>query len=332
MKKILFVFGTRPEAIKFAPLIKACQAEPGFDTRIAVTAQHRQMLDQVLNFFGIAPHHDLDLMRPGQDLFSLTSGALTGIKGVLEREKPDLVFVQGDTTTVFAAALAAFYLQIPVAHLEAGLRSFDMRSPFPEEANRVLAGHLSTWHFAPTDKAAENLAAENIKKNVFVVGNTVIDALHLALSRLEHNPGLKKTIIERFDNLSIRRLYSGPDRLVLITGHRRESFGQGFMSICRAIRALAEEFPDCNFVYPVHLNPNVQKPVHEILTGMPNIFLDQPLDYPYLVTLMQRSCLVLTDSGGIQEEAPSLGKPVVVMRDVTERTEGVTAGTAILTG
>ncbi|MDD2714765.1 MAG: UDP-N-acetylglucosamine 2-epimerase (non-hydrolyzing) [Candidatus Wallbacteria bacterium] len=332
-KKMLFIFGTRPEAIKFAPLIRKCRAVQDFDVRIAVTAQHREMLDQVLSFFQIRPDHDLDLMKPGQDLFALTAGALTGLKKVLIQEKPDLTFVQGDTTTVFSAALASFYLKIPVAHLEAGLRSHQPYSPFPEELNRRLTGHLSTYHFAPTEGARLNLEREGIIDNVHLTGNTVIDALLLALEILEKTQD-QAAILKYYESFypGFGRLAADKSRIVLITGHRRESFGDPFESICRAIRRAAEKYRQALFVYPVHLNPNVQKPVRQILSGLPNLILTPPLEYPKLVWLMKKSYFVLTDSGGIQEEAPALGKPVLVMRDVTERMEGVEAGTACLVG
>jgi UDP-N-acetylglucosamine 2-epimerase (non-hydrolysing) len=327
MKKILFIYGTRPEAIKMAPLIHIfkTQGSDCFDTEVCLTGQHRQMLDQVNRFFGIESNYDLDLMQPNQDLFGITARCLVGMKDVLEKSKPDLVFVQGDTTSVLAGALAAFYMKIPVAHLEAGLRSDDLYSPYPEEANRTLVGHLAAWHFAPTDSAVKNLARENVHKNVHEVGNTVIDALYLGLN-----------IIEKTDETVFQKHFTDVDfskKIILVTGHRRESFGEGFVNICNAIKVLAEKYSDTvEFVYPVHLNPNVREPVFKTLGNLGNVHLIEPIDYPFLIWIMKRSYLVLTDSGGIQEEAPSLGKPVLVMRDVTERMEGVNAGTARLVG
>lgn len=332
MKKVLFVFGTRPEAIKCAPLIKEFQKSRSFVTRVAVTAQHREMLDQVLDFFKVQPDFDLNLMKPGQDLFDVTSDSLKGLRNILESEKPDLVFVQGDTTSVFTGALASFYMRIPVAHLEAGLRSHKKYSPFPEEINRLMTGHLSTWHFAPTEGTRKNLLDEGINDNIHVVGNTVIDALHLALGTIENSEKLKQDIVCFFKNIIGHDISLSSQKNILITGHRRESFGQPFLNICSSIKQLSQNYPDVNFIYPVHLNPNVQKPVYEILSKCNNVYLIEPLTYPKLVWLMNMSYLVLTDSGGIQEEAPSLGKPVLVMRDVTERTEGIEAGTAKLVG
>lgn len=325
MKKILFVFGTRPEAIKMAPLIREFQQHSdSFQVLVCVTAQHRQMLDQVLDFFSIRPDYDLNLMQPNQTLFDITAKGLKGLESVLKDAQPDLVFVQGDTTTAFVGALAAYYLQIPVAHLEAGLRSGNKYSPFPEEANRTMAGHLAEFHFAPTSQAQANLLREGITRNVYVVGNTVIDALLLGLN-----------ILKEKGDWSYQHYFQAIDfdrKIILVTGHRRESFGEPFENICLAIRDLAHTFPEVEIVYPVHLNPNVQETVRRILQDQPNVHLIDPLDYPYLIWLMNRSYLVLTDSGGIQEEAPSLGKPVVVMRDVTERQEGIDAGTAVLVG
>ena len=323
-KRILFVFGTRPEAIKLAPVILAFREEPAFETQVCVTAQHREMLDQVLRFFRITPDADLDLMQPGQSLFDVTANGLKGMESVLEFLRPDLVVVQGDTTTSFTGALAAFYKRIPVAHVEAGLRSGEKHSPFPEEMNRILAGHLADLHFAPTQRAAENLQRENVGGKVFTVGNTVIDALLLGLQRIrqEGDAGYAARFPWHRDG----------QRTVLITGHRRESFGAPFEEICQAIRDGAQRFRDVAFVYPVHLNPNVQAPVQRLLSDLPNVHLLEPLDYPDLLWLMDRCDIVLTDSGGIQEEAPALGKPVLVMRDVTERTEGIEAGTALLVG
>ncbi|MEK6795004.1 MAG: UDP-N-acetylglucosamine 2-epimerase (non-hydrolyzing) [Spirochaetota bacterium] len=324
-KKILFVFGTRPEAIKMAPLIRAFLAHPDrFETKVCVTAQHREMLDQVLNFFDIRPDFDLDLMKPDQTLFDITAKALAGLARVLDEWLPDHIFVQGDTTTAFVGALAGYYRKVKVCHVEAGLRSGNMYSPFPEEGNRILAGHLSTYHFAPTEQAKVNLAREGITENVHVVQNTVIDALFLGLELIKKQG--KGKYAKRFDFLN------DTQRVILLTGHRRESFGAPFEDLCNATKDIAERFPDIAIVYPVHLNPNVREPVNRILAGIQNIHLIEPLDYPHLIWLMDRSCLVITDSGGIQEEAPSLGKPVLVMRDVTERMEGVEAGTAKLVG
>jgi UDP-N-acetylglucosamine 2-epimerase (non-hydrolysing) len=323
-KRILFVFGTRPEAIKLAPVILAFRAEPAFETLVCVTAQHREMLDQVLRFFSITADADLDLMQPGQSLFDVTANGLKGMEGVLDALRPDLVVVQGDTTTSFTGALAAFYKHIPVAHVEAGLRSGEKHAPFPEEMNRILAGHLADMHFAPTPRAADNLRRENVGGPVFTVGNTVIDALLLGLQRIRQEGDA--AYAARFP------WYRDGLRTVLITGHRRESFGAPFEEICKAIRDCAGRFPGVAFVYPVHLNPNVQAPVGRLLSDLPNVYLLEPLDYPELLWLMDRCDIVLTDSGGIQEEAPALGKPVLVMREVTERTEGIEAGTARLVG
>ena len=321
----MFVFGTRPEAIKLAPLILAFKKQQDkFDTRVCVSAQHREMLDQVMDFFELESDHDLDLMQPGQSLFDITAKGLKALESVLDIEKPDVVFVQGDTTTAFIGALAAFYKQIKVAHVEAGLRSGDKYSPFPEEMNRLLAGRLADYHFTPTPSASKNLELEAMKGEIFMVGNTVIDALMLGLDLINNKSGIDYS--SKFDFLG------EDDKIVLITGHRRESFGEPFEELCSAIRDLALEFPDVRFVYPVHLNPNVREPVNRILSDLKNINLIEPLDYPHFLWLMNRSYLVLTDSGGLQEEAPSLGKPVLVMRDVTERTEGIEAGTAKLVG
>lgn len=325
MKKILFVYGTRPEAIKMAPLIKEFQKHPDrFSVEVCLTGQHRQMLDQVNSFFEIRADYDLDLMKPNQSLFDVTARCIQGMEPVLEMSRPDLVFVQGDTTTVLAGALAAFYKKVPVAHLEAGLRSGNMHSPFPEEMNRKLAGQIAEWHFAPTPGAAENLRRDGIARNVHVVGNTVIDGLHLGLNLIRSRGDAQYA--EFFKFLDPSR------RIILITGHRRESFGDGFENICGAIREIASRYPGVQLVYPVHLNPNVREPVNRLLRGLPNVHLIEPLDYPHLIWLMERSYFVLTDSGGIQEEAPALAKPVLVMREVTERMEGVHAGTARLVG
>lgn len=327
--RVLSVFGTRPEAIKMAPVVRAVATTPGLEGRVCVTAQHRDMLDPVLDLFGIHPDHDLDLMRPGQDLTDLTARVLLGVRDVLAVEKPDVVLVHGDTTTTFAAALAAFYARVPVGHVEAGLRTGDLAAPFPEEANRVLADRLCRHFFAPTDRSRDNLLAEGVPADrVHVTGNTVIDALLLVRDRVAARP------LDSFGDVfgSAAGVVAGEGPLVLVTGHRRESFGQGFLDICTSIAKLAARFPHVAFVYPVHLNPNVQRPVREHLSGLSNVHLLAPLDYAPFVRLMDRCTLVLTDSGGIQEEAPGLGKPVLVMRDVTERPEGVEAGTVALVG
>jgi UDP-N-acetylglucosamine 2-epimerase (non-hydrolysing) len=323
-KKVLFVFGTRPEAIKMAPIIRSMKNSDRFTVRVCVTAQHREMLDQVLTFFKIAPDHDLNLMKPDQTLFDITAQALKGLEAVLLQERPDIIMVQGDTTSAFVGALAGFYSRTKIAHVEAGLRSGNKNSPYPEEMNRILAGHLANYHFAPTDRAAQNLYREGITSNVHVVGNSVIDALHLGLAIIKEKGDAEYQSFFRFVDLK--------RRVVLVTGHRRESFGKPFEQICTALKRLADTFDDVEIVYPVHLNPNVQEPVHRIMQGHNRIHLIDPLSYPYLIWLMNRAYLVITDSGGIQEEAPSLGKPVLVMRDVTERTEGIEAGTARLVG
>lgn len=321
--KLLFIFGTRPEAIKMAPLILNARRDSFFDVRVCVTGQHREMLRQVLDFFAIKPDHNLDIMSFNQSLFGLTAGILGALKDVLEGETPDLVLVQGDTSTAMAGALGAFYLGMPVAHIEAGLRSHDMYSPFPEEINRVLVGHIARLHFAPTARAAENLAREGIdQKNIHVVGNTVIDALLLALEKIKSRDEDFKGAFPWLDE---------DRRMILVTGHRRESFGEPFRDICLALREIAANHK-LEMVYPVHLNPNVRDPVFDILKYCKNIHLTDPLSYPQLIWLMEKSYLVLTDSGGIQEEAPSLGKPVLVMREVTERVEGIEAGTCKLVG
>jgi UDP-N-acetylglucosamine 2-epimerase (non-hydrolysing) len=331
MKKILIVFGTRPEAIKMAPLVKAMQAANGFDTQVCVTAQHRDMLDQVINLFGITPEHDLDLMQPGQSLSELSNRVLSGMEKVLSEVKPDLVFVHGDTTTSSMTALAAFYQQIDVAHIEAGLRTHNLYAPWPEEANRQITGRLTKWHFSPTPLARQNLLDENIPDpQICVTGNTVIDALYWVRDQIGQDAArdahLHAGIVDKgFD-------FDHDRKLVLITAHRRENFGDGFQNICKALAGLAESNPTCDFVYPVHLNPNVQKPVHELLGDKPNIHLIAPLDYEPFIWLMNQSHIVLTDSGGIQEEAPGLGKPVLVMRDTTERPEALKAGTVKLVG
>lgn len=323
MKKILFVFGTRPEAIKMAPIIhEAKKHEDKLDVKVCLTGQHREMLQQVMHFFQLKEDYNLDLMKPDQTLFDITADTLRSLEKVLNDFHPDLVMVQGDTTTAFSAALAGFYKKIKIAHIEAGLRSFDNYSPFPEEVNRKMVGVVTDFHFAPTSKAKQNLEKENIHKNIFVVGNTVIDALLWGVEKVRTDAGYNSF----FNYLNLEK------RIVLITAHRRESFGKPFENICNAIATLATNYPDVQFVYPVHLNPNVQKIVNEKLSGFKNIFLIAPLSYPNLIWLMDKSYFVITDSGGIQEEAPTLGKPVLVMREVTEREEGISAGTALLTG
>lgn len=325
--KTLCVFGTRPEAIKMAPLIKALEAGKQFDSRVCVTGQHREMLDQVLDLFGITPDYDLDIMKPGQDLTDVTCTILNGLRDILVNEKPDVVLVHGDTATTFATSLAAYYQRIPVAHVEAGLRTGSLYSPWPEEANRKLTGAITELHFAPTDTAKKNLLREGVDEAAIVVtGNTVVDALLDVVSKIEHNEGVREKLAEDFPYLR------GDARLVLITGHRRESFGNGFENICEAIRRVAHAHPGVDFLYPVHLNPNVLEPVHRLLGGLTNVHLIEPLDYLPFVYLMNRASVILTDSGGIQEEAPSLGKPVLVMRERTERPEAVSAGTVRLVG
>jgi UDP-N-acetylglucosamine 2-epimerase (non-hydrolysing) len=331
MQKILIVFGTRPEAIKMAPLVKEFQKwHDLFETSVCVTAQHRQMLDQVLSLFEITPDFDLNIMRPGQDLYDITANVLLGLKDILKTYKPDIVFVHGDTTTTFAASLAAFYQQIKIAHVEAGLRTGDIYSPWPEEANRQLTTQITAYHFAPTPTSEINLLRENVNpSNITVTGNTVIDALFLALDKIKNNPSLENDI-----NAKLISLYPfNPNKkIILVTGHRRENHGQGFINICEALKTIAKNNPDIDIVYPVHLNPNVQKPVHKILSGIFNVFLIEPLQYETFLYLMNHSYFIITDSGGIQEEAPSLGKPVLVMRDTTERPEALKAGTVKLVG
>ncbi len=324
--KILFVYGTRPEAIKMAPLVKEFKNNPEFDVRVCVTGQHREMLDQVVSFFEITPDYDLNLMKPNQTLFTVTADVLLGLEPILEEFKPDNIWVQGDTTTVMAGSLAGFYKQIPVSHLEAGLRSGEKFSPFPEEVNRKVTGHVADYHFAPTDRAVNNLALEGITKDVWNVGNTVTDALLLGLDII------KKTGEEKYEQFFAEAGIDFSKRLMLVTGHRRESFGGPFQEMCESMKEIAQKYEDVQLIYPVHLNPNVRKVVNEVLADVDNVTLIEPLDYPYLIWLMNRAHLVLTDSGGIQEEAPTLGKPVLVMRDVTERQEGVEAGTAKLVG
>jgi UDP-N-acetylglucosamine 2-epimerase (non-hydrolysing) len=331
-KKIMLAFGTRPEAIKMAPLYHALKAQPDvFDTVLCVTAQHRQMLDQVLKAFDMTPDIDLNLMTPGQDLFDVTAAVLKGMRDVLEVQKPDVLLVHGDTTTTLAAAMAGFYLGVPVGHVEAGLRTHDLLAPFPEEFNRQVASKLSKWHFAPTEFSQRNLLVERVSQDsVTVTGNTVIDALFWVLGRIEADEVRRQGLVE-FLNDQLGFEWQS-QRFVLMTGHRRENFGDGFLQICHALKELAARYPTVQFVYPVHLNPNVQQPVNAILADVLNVRLIAPLDYEPFVYLLKHSHIVLTDSGGIQEEAPSLGKPVLVMRDVTERPEAVSAGTVRLVG
>lgn len=331
MKKILLVFGTRPEAIKMAPLVKAFQKDTEhFETRVCVTAQHRQMLDQVLEVFGITPEYDLNIMAPNQDLYDITAKVLMGLREVLKDFRPDTVLVHGDTTTSMAASLAAFYMQIPVGHVEAGLRTYNMLSPWPEEMNRQVTDRICTYYFAPTERSKKNLLQENIdEKKIFITGNTVIDALLMAVDIISSTPGMEEKIVKE---LQEKGYTVGSREYILVTGHRRENFGEGFLHICKAIKELAALHPDMDIVYPVHLNPNVQKPVYELLSGVDNVYLISPLDYLPFIYAMQHSTLLLTDSGGVQEEAPSLGKPVLVMRDTTERPEAVEAGTVKLVG
>ena len=339
MKKIMLVFGTRPEAIKMAPLVKEFQKNSkDFKTLVCVTGQHREMLDQVLHIFSIKPDYDLNIMKQGQDLYDVTSRVLLGMRDVLQKVKPDVVLVHGDTTTSTAAALAAFYQQIPVGHVEAGLRTHNIYSPWPEEMNRQITGRIATYHFAPTSLSKQNLLAENIKEEtVTVTGNTVIDALYMVVDKIKNDKELDAELEDtlKTSGYDIKRLKNGK-KLVLITGHRRENFGDGFMSMCRAIQTLTKKYPDVDFVYPMHLNPNVRKPIHEIwgedLSNLCNMFFIEPLEYLSFVYLMEKSSIVLTDSGGIQEEAPGLGKPVLVMRDTTERPEALKAGTVKLVG
>ena len=331
MKKILLVFGTRPEAIKMAPLVKALQKDTEhFETRVCVTAQHRQMLDQVLEVFGITPEYDLNIMAPNQDLYDITAKVLLGLREVLKDFRPDTVLVHGDTTTSMAASLAAFYMQIPVGHVEAGLRTYNMLSPWPEEMNRQVTDRICTYYFAPTEQSRANLLQENIDaKKIFITGNTVIDALLMAVDIISTTAGVKEKMAKELQEKG----YTVGDReYILVTGHRRENFGDGFLHICKAIKELAALHPEMDIVYPVHLNPNVQKPVYELLSSLSNVYLISPLDYLPFIYAMQHSTLLLTDSGGVQEEAPSLGKPVLVMRDTTERPEAVEAGTVKLVG
>lgn len=328
-RKILIVFGTRPEAIKMALLIKEFQKHAEFEVKVCVTAQHRQMLDQVLEFFEIKPDFDLNLMKQAQDLYDVTSGVLLGMRGIFERYKPDIVFVHGDTTTTSAVSLAAFYQKIDVTHVEAGLRTHDIYSPFPEEINRQITGLIAKYHFAPTAGAKENLLKEGKSaENIVVSGNTVIDALFWTIDKIERDAVLRDKILSSI-NL---KFHLGERKFILVTSHRRENFGEGFINICEALREIAADNADADIVYPVHLNPNVQKPVKEILSGLPNIFLMDPLEYDAFVYLMSKAYMIITDSGGIQEEAPSLCKPVLVTRNRTERPEGIEAGCVRLVG
>lgn len=337
MKTVMLVFGTRPEAIKMAPLVKAFEKHPqDFTTLVCVTGQHREMLDQVLRLFDIVPDYDLNIMKQGQDLYDVTERVLMGMRDVLKHAKPDVVLVHGDTTTSTAAALAAFYQQIPVGHVEAGLRTHDIYSPWPEEMNRQITGRIATYHFAPTPLAQENLLKENIPpQHITVTGNTVIDALYAVVEKIQQDQSLSGELTERLQAAGYDPLRTGQGRrLVLITGHRRENFGEGFHNICRAIKTLSEKYPEVDFVYPMHLNPNVRRPIAEVFGQQhgANLFFIEPLEYLEFVFLMGKSTLVLTDSGGIQEEAPGLGKPVLVMRDTTERPEALAAGTVRLVG
>lgn len=327
MKQILLVFGTRPEAIKMAPLVLKLKEDKGFVVKVCVTGQHREMLDQVLELFNIAPDFDLNLMKPNQTLSDITIGVLSGLGEIFNAWKPDVVLVHGDTATTFAASLAAYYHKIKVGHVEAGLRTGNIYSPWPEEANRKLTGSLANYHFAPTMSSKMNLQKENVPEtDIIVTGNTVIDALLMAKSKINLDNGLKKIFEEKFSFLSQQK------KIILVTGHRRENFGQGFLNICQALSDIATTYQDVQIVYPVHLNPNVQEPVQKILSNIDNIYLIEPQDYLPFVYLLDKSYLILTDSGGIQEEAPSLGKPVLVMRDTTERPEAVEAGTVKLVG
>ena len=341
VKRVMLVFGTRPEAIKMAPLVKAFQNVPEkFETLVCVTGQHREMLDQVLRLFEIKPDFDLNIMKAGQDLYDITARVLTGMRAVLDETKPDIVFVHGDTTTSTAAALSAFYRQIPVAHIEAGLRTRNIYSPWPEEMNRQLTGRIATYHFAPTPLARKNLLRENVpSSSIFVTGNTVIDALHSVIGKLHADASLAGTVGDTLAAAGIPRerladWTAGTRRMVLITGHRRENFGEGFIHMCSGIKDLNEKYPNTDFVYPMHLNPNVRRPIREVFGDNPpaNMFFIEPQEYLPFVRLMELSAIVLTDSGGIQEEAPGLGKPVLVMRDTTERPEALAAGTVKLVG
>ena len=339
MKKVMLVFGTRPEAIKMAPLVKEFQNHPeSFETIVCVTGQHRQMLDQVLQIFDITPDYDLNIMKQGQDLYDVTARVLTGMRDVLKETQPDVVLVHGDTTTSTAAALAAFYQQIPVGHVEAGLRTHNIYSPWPEEMNRQITGRIATYNFAPTPLSKQNLLREAVaEESITVTGNTVIDALYWVVDKIKNDASLNAELedILKTAGYDVNRL-TGGKKLVLITGHRRENFGNGFINMCTAIKDLTQKYPDVDFVYPMHLNPNVRKPIHEVfgedLSDLGNMFFIEPLEYLSFVYLMEKSTIVLTDSGGIQEEAPGLGKPVLVMRDTTERPEALDAGTVKLVG
>lgn len=335
----MLVFGTRPEAIKMAPLVKEFRKYPEkFETVVCVTGQHREMLDQVLRLFNIEPDYDLNIMKQRQDLYDVTARILTGMRNILQEVQPDLVLVHGDTTTSTASALAAFYRQIPVGHVEAGLRTHNIYSPWPEEINRQITGRIATWHFSPTALSRNNLLQEGVnEKQIRITGNTVIDALYHVVATIREDPSLQKRLINELKEAgykTIGTIKQSRRKSVLITGHRRENFGKGFIRICRAIKTLSERYPDVDFVYPMHLNPNVREPIHEVFgkVHQPNLFFIEPLEYLPFVYLMERSALVLTDSGGIQEEAPGLGKPVLVMRDTTERPEALEAGTVKLVG
>lgn len=339
MKVIMLVFGTRPEAIKMCPLVKEFQKHPDkFKTIVCVTGQHREMLDQVLRIFDVIPDYDLNIMQQGQDLYDVTARVLTGMRDILKQVQPDVVLVHGDTTTSTAAALAAFYQQIPVGHVEAGLRTHDIYSPWPEEMNRQITGRIATYNFSPTPLSEHNLQEEKAQGQIFVTGNTVIDALHMVVDRLKNDSALAAQQIEVLAKAGydVTRLEDSKKRLVLITGHRRENFGEGFISMVTAMKNLSEKYPEVDFVYPMHLNPNVRKPIHEVfgedLTKYDNFFFIEPLQYLEFVYLMEKSTVVLTDSGGIQEEAPGLGKPVLVMRNTTERPEALKSGTVHLVG
>ena len=339
MKRVMLVFGTRPEAIKMAPLVQEFRKHPDqYETLVCVTGQHREMLDQVLNIFGIVPNYDLNIMKPGQDLYDVTARILSGMHDILTRTQPDVLLVHGDTTTSMAVALAAFYQQIPVGHVEAGLRTHNIYSPWPEEMNRQITGRIATYHFSPTPLSRENLLREGIDKSrILVTGNTVIDALYAVVNKMKDDVPLQLSLEKELKAAGYdtgRLVTEEGRRLVLITGHRRENFGDGFLHICRAIKMLSEKYPDVDFVYPMHLNPNVRKPIKEIFgeNCQSNLFFIEPLEYLSFVYLMEKSHIVLTDSGGIQEEAPGLGKPVLVMRDTTERPEALEAGTVKLVG
>lgn len=339
MKKVMLVFGTRPEAIKMAPLVKEFQLHTDeFETIVCVTGQHREMLDQVLQIFEIQPDYDLNIMKQGQDLYDVTARVLIGMRDILKIVQPDVVLVHGDTTTSTAAALAAFYQQIPVGHVEAGLRTHNIYSPWPEEMNRLITGRIASYNFSPTSLSKRNLLDEGVSEDkIAITGNTVIDALHIVVEKIKNDGELDVSLegVLKRSGYDIERLVNGK-KVVLITGHRRENFGDGFISMCQAIKALTIKYPDVDFVYPMHLNPNVRKPIHDVfgenLTDLENMFFIEPLEYLSFVYLMEKSTIVLTDSGGIQEEAPGLGKPVLVMRDTTERPEALEAGTVKLVG